>query len=89
MTSKRFHGFFFVGCNNFSMETRRLETSDPKITPLGIGAWLSEAAAGTGVWGPQSESDSVPAFGMPRNDRSPPQCGVDSMRMRRQSLVVC
>jgi len=43
------------------MQTRRLGTSDLKITPIGIGAWAIGGGGWNGSMGPQNESDSVPA----------------------------
>jgi len=44
------------------METRRLGTSDLKITPIGIGAWAFGGGGWNGSMGPQDESDSLPAL---------------------------
>jgi len=44
------------------METRRLGTSDLKITPFGIGAWPSGGGGWNGGMGPQNESDSIPVI---------------------------
>src|SRR5215831_1720156 len=44
------------------MQTRRLGTSDLKITPIGIGAWAIGGSGWNGSMGPQNEADSIPAI---------------------------
>lgn len=44
------------------MQTRRLGTSDMKITVLGFGAWAVGGGGWVGSMGPQNEADSVPAI---------------------------
>lgn len=44
------------------METRRLGSTDLKITPIGVGAWAMGGGGWQWSWGPQNDSDSVAAI---------------------------
>jgi aryl-alcohol dehydrogenase-like predicted oxidoreductase len=44
------------------MRTKQLGNSDPKITPIGIGAWAMGGGGWQWSWGPQNDQDSILAI---------------------------